>query len=70
MALARFTHPQPSLHEATFPLLHPRVVLLVRSVDQRVRLLVLLDVLLHAKNKKEVIALLTGVEFYVLPNLL
>ena len=40
------------LHEAAFALLHPRVVLLVRGVDQRVGLLVLLDVLLHAEMKK------------------
>jgi len=35
------------LHEAALPLLHPRVVLLVRGVDEGVGLLVLLDVLLH-----------------------
>lgn len=45
--------PPFSLHDHTLALLCPRVVLLVRGVDQRVSLLVLLDELPHAGGRKE-----------------
>ena len=39
-----------SLHETAFALLHPRIVLLVRGVDEGVALLVFLNVFLHPEK--------------------
>ena len=40
-----------SLHETAFSLLHPRIVLLVRGVDEGVALLVFLNVFLHPEKR-------------------
>ena len=51
--LTRSSSSSSYLHEVALALLHPGVVLLVGSVDQGIRLLVLLDVLFHAKIRRK-----------------